>query len=190
MTVKNIAEEYVTAIDLGSSKIVGLLAKRIHGKGVEIVAEHIVNSGNCMKRGAIYNFSEAAALIKQVIASLELKSGENLKKINVNISGQSLRSRFNDEIEFHLDNESVSEEDIQSIEEEIQEQVVADYEIICNTKPSFFGNSLSSGCHLGRRPDICQTLQFLEYLPQGLVAMPIPTGQGQDSRTACNSGRA
>lgn len=146
MTVKNIAEEYVTAIDLGSSKIVGLLAKRIHGKGVEIVAEHIVNSGNCMKRGAIYNFSEAAALIKQVIASLELKSGENLKKINVNISGQSLRSRFNDEIEFHLDNESVSVEDIQSIEEEIQEQVVADYEIICNTKPSFFvdGNPVAN----------------------------------------------
>jgi len=147
MTVKNIAEEYVTAIDLGSSKIVGLLAKRTHGKGIEIVAEHIVNSGNCIKRGAIYNFTEAATLIKQVIASLELKSGENLKKINVNISGQSLRSRFNDEIEIHLENnESVSEEDIKSIEEEIQEQVVADYEIIFNTKPSFFvdGNPVAN----------------------------------------------
>ncbi|MBN2829993.1 MAG: cell division protein FtsA, partial [Candidatus Cloacimonetes bacterium] len=147
MTVKNIAEEYVTAIDLGSSKIVGLLAKRTPGKGIEIVAEHIVNSGNCIKRGTIYNFTEATALIKQVVASLELKSGENLKKINVNISGQSLRSRFNDEIEIHLENdESVSEEDIKSIKEEIQEQVVADYEIICNTKPSFFvdGNPVTN----------------------------------------------
>ncbi|MDD4822177.1 MAG: cell division protein FtsA [Bacteroidales bacterium] len=147
MTVKNIAEEYVTAIDLGSSKIVGLLAKRTPGKGIEIVAEHIVNSGNCIKRGTIYNFTEATALIKQVVASLELKSGENLKKINVNISGQSLRSRFNDEIEIHLENnESVSEEDVKSIEEEIHEQVVADYEIICNTKPSFFvdGNPVAN----------------------------------------------
>lgn len=147
MTVKNIAEEYVTAIDLGSSKIVGLLAKRTPGKGIEIVAEHMVNSGNCIKRGAIYNFTEATALIKQVIASLELKSGENLKKINVNISGQSLRSRFNDEIEIHLENnESVSDEDIVSIEEEIKEQVVADYEVIFNTKPSFYvdGNPVAN----------------------------------------------
>ncbi len=147
MIVKNIAEEYVTAIDLGSSKIVGVLAKRTSGKGIEIVAEHMVNSGNCIKRGAIYNFSEATALVKQVIASLELKSGENLKRINVNISGQSLRSRLNDEIEIHLENnESVSEEDIKSIEEEIKEQVVADYEVIYNTKPSFFvdGNQVAN----------------------------------------------
>lgn len=83
---------FVVAIDLGTSKIVGLMGRRNEQGVISILASESIPSDNAVKHGVVYNIDEAAGKIKKIINLLENKSGRKIGKVYVSVAGKSLRA--------------------------------------------------------------------------------------------------
>lgn len=86
--------EYVVAIDLGSSKIAGMVAQKDKNGLLKIVAiESELSVG--IKRGIIYNHSEAAACVGRLVRKLENRVKIKIGKLYVGMGGHTLKSIIN-----------------------------------------------------------------------------------------------
>ncbi|MDU1903200.1 MAG: cell division protein FtsA [Dysgonomonas sp.] len=83
---------FVVALDLGTSKIVGLMGRRNEQGVISILASESIPSDNCVKHGVVYNIDEAAGKIKKIINLLENKSGRKIGKVYISVAGKSLRA--------------------------------------------------------------------------------------------------
>ncbi len=83
---------FIVGIDLGTSKIVGVLGRKNEQGVISILASESVPSVSAVKYGVIYNIDEAAGKIKKLISLLENKTGKKIGKAYVSIAGKSLRA--------------------------------------------------------------------------------------------------
>jgi len=83
---------FVVSIDIGTSKIVGLMGRKNEQGVITILASESIPSENCVKYGVVYNIDETAGKIKKLINLLENKSGRKIGKVYVSINGKSLRA--------------------------------------------------------------------------------------------------
>ncbi|MDR0429163.1 MAG: cell division protein FtsA [Tannerellaceae bacterium] len=84
---------YIAAIDLGSSLIVGVLGKRNDNGTYIVVACETDDSANFIRRGMIYNVEQAAHQIRSLFKKLENRiPGERIVRTYVGVGGQSIRS--------------------------------------------------------------------------------------------------
>lgn len=83
---------YIAAIDLGTSKIVGVIGKKSAEGKLTVEAIEKEDSGTCIKRGCILNVEDAASRIKKIITKLENRIPEKIAKIYVGIGGQSVHT--------------------------------------------------------------------------------------------------
>lgn len=83
---------FIAAIEFGTSKIVGLLARKNEQGVITIIASETVPAETAMRHGVIYNIDEAAGKTKKLISLLENKAGKKIGKIYACINGQSLRA--------------------------------------------------------------------------------------------------
>lgn len=107
--------KYIAAIDLGTSKIVGVVGTKSENGHLVVLAIEKEDAGGCIKRGVIQNVEEAASRVKKIITKLENRIPEKLSKVYVGVGGHSLRS-VNHKIVRQLNEDTqVTEELIQSI---------------------------------------------------------------------------
>ena len=83
---------YIAAIDLGSSKIVGIIGSKSEDNIISVYAVEKESSDACIKRGCIQNVEETALKIKRVISRLEARIKSKIDKIYIGIGGQSIHS--------------------------------------------------------------------------------------------------
>ena len=83
---------FIVGIDLGTSKIVGVLGRKNEQGVISILASESIPSDSCVKYGVIYNIDEAAGKIKKLISLLENKTGKKIGKVYVSVAGKSLRA--------------------------------------------------------------------------------------------------
>lgn len=83
---------FIVSIDVGTSKIIGVLGRKNEQGVITILASEIIPSDSCVKYGVIYNIDEAAGKIKKLINLLENKTGKKIGKVYVSITGKSLRA--------------------------------------------------------------------------------------------------
>lgn len=83
---------YIAAIDLGTSKIIGIIGKKSAEGKLTVEAIEKEDSGTCIKRGCILNVEDAASRIKKIITKLENRIPEKIAKIYVGIGGQSVHT--------------------------------------------------------------------------------------------------
>lgn len=83
---------FVVGIDIGTSKIIGLMGRKNEQGVVTILASESVPSDNCVKYGVVYSIDETAGKIKKLINLLENKSGRKIGKVYVAVNGKSLRA--------------------------------------------------------------------------------------------------
>jgi cell division protein FtsA len=83
---------FIVGIDLGTSKIVGVLGRKNEQGVISILASENIPSGSCVKYGVIYNTDEAAGKIKKLVSLLENKVGKKIGKVYVSVAGKSLRA--------------------------------------------------------------------------------------------------
>ncbi len=79
---------YICALDIGSSKIAGVLAEIKKGRIVNIYIDSMPTKG--IKRGIIVDSIALLNSINKVLKNLKDKSGINIKFIYANISGQDI----------------------------------------------------------------------------------------------------
>ncbi|MEG1545260.1 MAG: cell division protein FtsA [Tannerellaceae bacterium] len=84
---------FIAAIDLGTSRMVGMVGIKSPTGALSIIAYEVENSATCIRRGCVYNVEETASKIKRLLLKLENKlNGSKIGKVYVGIGGQSLRT--------------------------------------------------------------------------------------------------
>ncbi|MDR1883139.1 MAG: cell division protein FtsA [Prevotella sp.] len=83
---------FIAGIDLGTSKIVGVLGRKNEQGVISILASESIPSDSCVRHGVIYNIDEAAGKIKKLVNLLENKTGKKIGKTYVSVAGKSLRA--------------------------------------------------------------------------------------------------
>jgi len=112
MTHKN---EYVAAIDLGTTKVVALVGKKTRSGKLHILAYSKAESKG-IKRGVVLNIEETVNAIQQTVEEVQLKSGIIFDEVFVGIAGQHIKSIRNRGYinRDSLENE-IKKEDIQAL---------------------------------------------------------------------------
>ena len=134
---------FFVAIDLGTSKITGVVARKNEDNVISVLACETTASKNCIRRGLVYNIEKTSANVRIVINKLENKLGKKIAKVYVSVAGQSLHSithRVNKQLS---SSGIVSESDIEQMRKEAREfrpdmsrlYEIADVEYIIDGKP-------------------------------------------------------
>lgn len=109
----------IIAIELGSSKVIGVAGtKRLDGK-IEIKAHVQQDANTFIRKGIIYNADLAASCIRNIKAKLEEKLQKKITQVYVSYSGQGVHSVHNEVVRsFDEEEHKIVKEDIDSIYDE------------------------------------------------------------------------
>jgi cell division protein FtsA len=112
---------YIVAIDLGTSHLVGMVGQKNANGSFTILAEEIEPAGACMRRGCIYNVDGTAGLIKRLIHKLQNRlctslNNPQINRVYIGIGGQSLRSIERSEVKTTTVETIVTEEDLKTLD--------------------------------------------------------------------------
>lgn len=83
---------FIVGIDLGTSKIVGLLARKNEQGIISVLASETIAVDSSIRHGVVYNVEEVAGKIKRVLNLLENKTGKKIAKAYFSVAGMSLES--------------------------------------------------------------------------------------------------
>ncbi|MDR2954027.1 MAG: cell division protein FtsA [Prevotella sp.] len=83
---------FIVGIDVGTSKITGVLGRKNEQGVISILASESISSDTGVKYGVIYNIDEVAGKIKKLVNLLENKMGKKIGKAYVSIAGKSLQA--------------------------------------------------------------------------------------------------
>jgi cell division protein FtsA len=86
--------KYVAALDLGTSKMLAVAAKKNGESGLLILNTEKIASGSSILRGRIHNIEETAVNVRSLVDRLSRKLNPGIKKIYVGIGGQSLHTEY------------------------------------------------------------------------------------------------
>jgi cell division protein FtsA len=123
--------EYVAAIDLGTTKVVTIIGKKNPNGKLQIVS-HSKTQSTGIKRGMVLNIEETVASIQRTVEDVQMKSGIIFNDVYVGIAGQHIRSvknrgsinlNSNDEI-ITLENVNDLIEDMYKIPTDIGEEIL------------------------------------------------------------------
>lgn len=110
--------EFIAGINLGSSKLTGMIGKKDSNGNLNVLAYAEEKSSAFIRKGFIYNLDKAVTGLTSIVNKLEMTIGENISKVYIGISGQSFCSVKNI-IGRDLDNNmSITESLIDSIRDE------------------------------------------------------------------------
>jgi cell division protein FtsA len=106
---------YVAAIDIGTTKIVSLVGRMNENDKLEILGmSKTVSKG--VKRGVVLNIEETVAAIRQTVAEAEKQSGIQFTDVFVGIAGQHIKSIKNrGYINLGPDRDEITQKDIDAL---------------------------------------------------------------------------
>lgn len=117
--------DYIVAIDLGTSHLVGMVGQKNSSGTMSILAWEIEDSASCIRRGCVYNVEETAQRVHRLVLKLQNKlssklPGFRIEKVYIGVGGQSLRSIDHAEVRTLSADEVVTEDDINALDEQCQ----------------------------------------------------------------------
>ncbi|MDR2859971.1 MAG: cell division protein FtsA [Mediterranea sp.] len=84
--------EFIAVIELGSSKITGIVGKKNSDESMQILAYAKENIPASIRKGTVYNINKTAQGLTAIINRLEGQLQHSIAKVYVGISGQSLHT--------------------------------------------------------------------------------------------------
>jgi cell division protein FtsA len=113
--------EFIVAIDLGTSRITGIVGEKKAGGIFSIVTHAKEDPSSCIRRGNVYNLEETAVHITNLIKKLEQKlEGGRIEKVYIGVGGQSLHSIEHSEFKDSDETFVVTDEDIKKLKEQCE----------------------------------------------------------------------
>jgi len=124
-------EQYVAAIDIGTTKIVAIVGKKNENGKIEILGLSKAPSKG-VKRGVVLNIEETVGAIQQTVDDVQKRSGIVFTEVFVGIAGQHIKSmknrgyiiRENYEDEIHKEEVFRLMEDMHKIHIDIGEEII------------------------------------------------------------------
>ncbi|QRX64477.1 cell division protein FtsA [Dysgonomonadaceae bacterium zrk40] len=88
---------FTAVIDLGTTRIKGVMGRRNDSGVISVIASGSIDSGNSIRRGVIYNIEQAGANVHKLVRMLENSSDRKIGRVYVSLAGQSLHTmEFNE----------------------------------------------------------------------------------------------
>lgn len=123
-------KDLIAAIEIGSSKIAGMVGRKDLNGNLEVLAYATDDSSSFVRKGIIFNVDKAVIGIKSIITLLEQAvGGVTITKVYTSICAQSFRSLKNTVSRDLPENMSVNEEIVDSICEENRKIELPDLDI-------------------------------------------------------------
>jgi cell division protein FtsA len=124
-------EDFVAAIDIGTTKIVAIVGKRKENGKIEILGMSKTASKG-VKRGVVLNIEEAVNSIQKTVEDIQFSIGKQISDVYVGIAGQHIKSIKNrgyinrDSYEDEITKEDINEliEDMYKIPIDIGEEII------------------------------------------------------------------
>jgi len=88
-------KQIIVAIELGSTKIVGLAGQMMLDGSMSILAVAREEASQCMRKGVVYNIDKTALCLSSIIKKLEAQLKMRIVHVFVGLAGQSMRSILN-----------------------------------------------------------------------------------------------
>lgn len=110
--------EFIAAIELGSSKLAGMIGRKDSNGNLNVLAYAEENSSSFIRKGIIYNMDKAVSGLIAITNKLETTIGGSIAKVYIGIGGQSFHSEKNTICRDLEDNTSITEEIVDSIGDE------------------------------------------------------------------------
>ena len=107
--------DFIAAIELGSSKIVGVVGRKNGDGSIQILARAREESSSFIRKGVIFNLDKTAQSLTSIINKLESSLNSSIGKVYVGISGQSLHTVKNSVMRDLKDETVISQELIDAI---------------------------------------------------------------------------
>lgn len=85
-------EEFFVAIELGSTKIIGVAGRKVLDGSFSILAVAKEDASTCIRKGVVYNIDKTVTCIKNIVSKLETQLKHKIARVYVGVGGQSLRS--------------------------------------------------------------------------------------------------
>ncbi|MEG0950180.1 MAG: cell division protein FtsA [Bacteroidales bacterium] len=122
--------EFIAAVDLGTSKIVGIVGSKNPDGSLLVHAIEKEESDSCIKRGCIQNVDETASKVKRLVTKLENRARCKIGKLYVGLGGQSLQS-IDHKVTRQLNEETpITDQIIASLKEVSMQMPVGNKEIL------------------------------------------------------------
>ncbi len=83
---------FIAVVDLGTSKITGIVARKNDDNVISVLACETTPSNHCIRRGLVYNIEDTGANVRKVISKLENRLSVKIAKVYVSVAGQSLHT--------------------------------------------------------------------------------------------------
>lgn len=127
--------EIIVGLDIGTTKIVAIVGrKNEHGK-IEILGMGKSESIG-VSRGMVSNIDKTVESIKKAVEQAELKSGVDIKVVNVGIAGQHIKSLQHRGIRVrHSAEDEISQLDVDALKEDMHKLVMLPGEEIIHVLP-------------------------------------------------------
>lgn len=127
----------IIAIELGSSKVVGVAGvKRLDGK-IEVKAHALQDASSFIHKGIIYNEDRAGACILNIIEKLKEQLKKEITQVYVCYSGQGIHSVHNEVSRTFDEGHKIVKEDIDSLRDENTNHVYDDHRILAAVPQEF-----------------------------------------------------
>lgn len=126
----NTKDEFIAAIEIGSSKITSMIGQRYADGSIRVQAFLQSSSAAFIRRGAVYNVDQTTECLKNIKQNLEVTVKRTISKVYVCIGGQSLHSVLNPVIrEFDVETK-ITNEMVDSLQEEDRQSDVGEYKLM------------------------------------------------------------
>ncbi len=83
---------YVVAIEIGSSKISGMVGKRNSDGNIQVLSYASEQSSSFIKKGVVFNIDKTALSLTNIVNRLEGETHMNISKVYVGLSGKSMHT--------------------------------------------------------------------------------------------------
>ena len=80
------------AIELGSSKVVGIAGRKNMDGSISVLAVAKEPSSAFIRKGMVYNIDKTAQCLSDIVGQLERKLKRKITQVYVGVGGQSIRS--------------------------------------------------------------------------------------------------
>lgn len=86
------AKEFIVAIELGSTNIIGVAGKKNIDGSISILLVIKEDSTSCINKGVVYNIDKTVQCLTNIIKRLETSLKAKVAQVYVGVGGQSIRS--------------------------------------------------------------------------------------------------
>lgn len=124
------AKEFIVAIEIGSSKVIGIAGQKNLDGSIKVLAMAKEASSSFIRKGVVNNIDKTAICLTNIINKLKAQLHTEITQVFVGVGGQSIRSSKN-EITINLPSDTkVTQEMIIELMDENRNKEYADQEIL------------------------------------------------------------